>query len=120
MKSKILSLFAFALFVLAQVTASECHAQEKYFRYFEVHSPSFSETELNSVKAKLEKQEFMALYASCPTVNKLVVAVDASYPKRIQAIEKEIIEMVAGKNARRQEAVLIKSVAASERNQICQ
>ncbi len=120
MKSKILSLFAFSLFFVAQFTANECYAQEKYFRYFEVYSASISDADLIEIKSKLEKQDFMSLYASCPSAKKIMVAVDASYPKRINDIEKELIDMVAGKNSRKKETVQIRSIAASERNQICQ
>lgn len=120
MKSKILSLFALSLFLAAQITASECHAQERYFRYFEVYSASISDADLIEIKSKLEKQEFMSLYASCPSSHKIMIAVDASYPKRINDIEKELMDMVVGKNARKKETVQIRSIAASERNQICQ
>lgn len=120
MKSKILSLFAFAFLFFSQITASECCAQEQYFRYFEVHSPSLSDADLNSIKSKLEKQEFMAVYATCPSTNKLLIAVDASYPKRIDDIEMELSDLVLGKNARKKESAHIRMIPASERNQICQ
>ncbi len=96
----------------------ECKAQEKYFRYFEVETKSLSEAQSERIRAAFEAHPQMQLEAACPDLNMLVIAVDASYPKRIDAMEEEITK-TAGEILKTKNIQSVKTVPAAERGQNC-
>lgn len=104
--------------LLISAIMPECKAQEKYFRYFEVETKTLSEAQSERIRSAFAVHPQMKLEAACPDLNLLVIAVDASYPKRIDAMAEEITA-TTGEILKTKNIQSVKTVPAAERGQNC-
>lgn len=100
-------------------SAATLSAQEKFYRYFELDIKSLNEDQVQNMVEDLAGERVMELHASCPDKQKIVVKVDAAYPKRVPVIEEEIKE-IAAKSVKSKNILSVRSVPLTERNEICQ
>lgn len=118
MSFKQIFLSSCAVILLHTAFPPDCFAQEKYFRYFEVEVKARSEMQSESIREVFSRHSHMSLEAVCPDKNRLVIAVDASYPKRIEAMEEEITAAV-GEILKTKNIQSVRTVPATERGKNC-
>lgn len=100
-------------------SATTLCAQEKLYRYFELDIKSLTTEQSQDIASHVANQRVMELHASCPDKQKMVIKVDASYPKRVPEIEEEL-KALAGKSVKSKNILSVRSVPVTERNEICQ
>jgi hypothetical protein len=81
------------VFVVIGILLSSEGQSQTYFRYFEVEAEeSFNPDELSN---EVFEGSTFEIEATCATRSSLIVRVPATYPKRIEAIESEVLEKLS-------------------------
>jgi hypothetical protein len=74
-------------------------SDQKYYRYFIISAQDVSEPLMKQFAKSASEKSFYSTPQVCLTQNKILVAVDINYPKRVEEIKEEIAEMFISKTA---------------------
>lgn len=92
--------------------------QEVYYRTFSVELKSMDQAMEQSLHSLFDNREFFQLEDICPSGNKILVAVDAGYPKRVNDIISELTSTLSDQFGKRK-VVGVESIPFSEKNTYC-
>lgn len=88
-------------FVLFFVSANYLHAQDthnqRYYRYFTVEFKKINSGDFQALTANQRESATITFKNICSTSSKVLVAVDASYPKRVEDMKLEIESLINSK-----------------------
>ncbi len=76
--------------VNAQKSSSE---PEAYFRYFKLETGHLTSVQLSNLENSFDNHREIKMKSSCIDGKSVLLAVNASYPKRIEAIREEIMSI---------------------------
>ena len=112
--------FAFTLLVIGFLSIHKIQAQDsqEYFRYFELKMKSSVDIDDSSLSEKHAGKSF-SIHSTCSTKHSIIIAVPASYPKRIDAIKDELAQQFKKEISKSQEEK-IQVIKASDLQSFCQ
>jgi len=93
-------------------------AQQAYYRTFSVELKSMDEGMQQSLQTLFDNRDFYRLEDICAEGNKILVAVDASYPKRANDIISELTTTLSDEFGKRK-VLGVESIPHSEKNTYC-
>ncbi|MEM9050525.1 MAG: hypothetical protein AAGC47_00605 [Bacteroidota bacterium] len=111
---------AFTILVISSFSINILQAQdsEEYFRYFELKMKSSVDIEDASLSEKTADYSF-SIHSTCSTKHSIIIAVPASYPKRIDAIKDELAQRFKKEISKSQEDK-IQVIKVSDLQSFCQ
>lgn len=118
---KKVNLLAFLLLFSSGLFFAEAQTpptQATYYRYFTVTLDKLGPAQIASLRSKFSENDAFSVENSCNTGQKILIAVDASYPRRINEIKKEI-ENIAAKALQGNTIITTEAIAADEKNNFC-
>ncbi len=83
------------IFGSPHLQAQDTSAPNLHYRSFEVQVEGWTQEEVNELRQTLP-ENVMKLQVTCSKNDKFLIAVDASYPKRIEDIKTEIMTKLTG------------------------
>lgn len=108
-----------ALFLgLNTVLSAQNADQQAYYRTFSVELKSMDQEMEQSLRALFDNRDFFRLEDVCTDGNKILVAVDASYPKRVNDIISELTTTLSDELGKRK-VLAVESIPFSEKNTYC-
>ncbi len=88
-KLVLLSCFLLPIF-LSTTSNAQIQTEPKYYRYFIVNTQNLSDGQLNKFIKKISENPFYEKPIPCLSENKILIAVKANYPTRVDDILSEI------------------------------
>jgi len=98
-----LNLKIFIIFLFCINSGYQANAQESstdtatYFRYFKLETGQLTSDQISKLEASFNNHKSIKLKSSCLDGKSMLLAVDASYPKRIEDVEAEIISITTNR-----------------------
>ncbi len=85
----------FAIFGLVNALSAQSNESEPptFYRYFEISWTEMTDNQRSKFSNSIANHPSFRIHANCPAGKKVLVAVPASYPKRIDDIQTELEEL---------------------------
>lgn len=93
-------------------------SEPQYYHSFVVEFKSLDQSTEQALGGLFNQREYLKIESSCREGNKILIAVNADYPKRVEAIKSEINEMLTDKLGKRK-VVSVANIPSTEKNTYC-
>ncbi len=88
-----------SLFICSTELRAQNATDQKFYRYFVVSAQDVSELQMKQFAKSASEKSFYTPPQICLSENKILVAVDINYPKRVDEIKEEIAALFTANTA---------------------